>query len=420
MKISRFTLILPLMLSATVQAKSAPSAEEAATTAKVLDYVHARLDKFPKVELRTDLGEFIIDQEPEAIQAAVASIVKTVIQRAYSGETPGIAKGDHGKSQACLVGTMKVMDADSIPFHLQKGVIVPGATYKVETRLSNAEHPGASDASSTSQGVALRLKNISSVVGRKARLSDFADADDQDFLMTSATTFFLSNIVEYNKAFQIRSEGGIRNLFNFIVSNPWDAINRLGVETIAKLRAANILSAGKPKNILTHPYWSKHPYAWGEQSELATAVKYSVAPCENSAVLTKDSDQEEYQKKFIEDAFKKNQEICFYFRVQSRPPRATEEAYPIEDANIEWKENKAPFINVAKVTFKASENQNWNTPAAQTACGKTEFTPWNGLQAHQPLSNLARGRRYVYKASAFVRDSQKDLGLNVPTNGSVH
>ncbi|MES2857395.1 MAG: hypothetical protein V4692_16105, partial [Bdellovibrionota bacterium] len=188
---------------------------------------------------------------------------------------------------------------------------------------------------------------------------------------------------------------------------------RLGVEAAAKISSWSALAPGNPDNIMTHPYWSKHPYAWGDRTEKSRAAKYSVAPCENARILTKHTDTEEYQKEFISEALDLNEEVCFNLRVQLRPIGASEIEFPIEDGNVEWNEQKAPFITVAQVNLPLSRNSDWRSDEAQVACAKTEFSPWNGLEAHQPMSNLARGRRYVYKASALVRQIKPELDVRI-------
>ncbi|MES2857394.1 MAG: hypothetical protein V4692_16100 [Bdellovibrionota bacterium] len=162
-------------------------------------------------KIRRDLGEFYLREEATSLTQTTEDVIKTILNRAYTNQTPGISKGDHGKSIACLVGSITFNR--NIPEELQRGVVIPGAVYEVESRLSNAEDPGRSDRSSTSQGVALKLKNISKNVGTtKARLPDFKTSDEQDFLMTSASTFFLSNIIEYAVAFGIRASNPGRPL----------------------------------------------------------------------------------------------------------------------------------------------------------------------------------------------------------------
>ncbi len=375
-------------------------------TDKVIASVTKKLNLFEKQEpgLRSDLNEFLIPGEVQAINRATVDVIKTVMSRAYTGETQGVAKGDHGKSLACLSGSIQFNS--NIPENLQRGVVIPNAIYKIESRLSNAEEPGLSDRSSISQGVALKLKSISENVN-SARLPDFSNTDEQDFLMTSSPVFFLKDIIEYSEAFAIRANGGgPLAIINGVLKNPTGLGPRLGAMALSKLNDYTALAPRNPENIMTHPYWSKHAYAWGEKNDTrgSHAVKYSVAPCENATALTLKSEKKNYQQEFISEAFSQNGEICFKFRVQSRPVNATEENYPMEDGHTEWLESAAPFVDIAVIKFSADSNPNWKSAAAQKACAATEFTPWNGLLAHQPLSNLARGRRYVYKASALVRE----------------
>jgi hypothetical protein len=362
----------------------------------------------PTVPMRGDLEEKKLKGEDEAIQKAQEDVIRTILFRAMTGETHGIAKGDHGKSQACLKGTITFKK--EIPGVLRKGVVIPGAIYQVDARLSNAEVPADHDRTSFSQGVAVKLKNISKNTGDRNRIPDFADSDEQDFLMTSDPVFMVSTIMEYQKGFHLRSHepGKIEGLMLYLNKNFRPVIKHKKKDVPKMLKGE--LREKWARNMLIHPYWGKHPYAWGEHGESGThAVKYSVAPCHNTEVLSKSDESLEYQKKFIEEGFSKNGEICFNLRIQSRPAGSTEEDYPIEDAHKEWLESAAPFVNVATIRFPAERNQDWNSKEAQDACVRTEFSPWNGLLAHQPLGNIARGRRLVYKASALVREEKAAL-----------
>ena len=392
----------------------------------MLAAVKFELNKMQKQEpkIRDYLGEHKLDGtdgfingEWEAIKSGVDAVVKTIAKRSHKVHPPsqspeGVSKGDHGKSQACLTGKIKFhsqIDAD-----LQRGVVMPNVEYAVESRISMAEELSRSDRSSVGRGVALKLKNISKIVGNKKRLPDFPRTDEQDFLMTMPEVFFVRNIVEYSYAFAMRAELSVGNLRRALSV---DKIRARLVDEFSAMARKNLnITSGVPQNILAESYFSKHPYAWGEDQQDSKAVKYSVAPCDLSTInKTPPLDQHNYQSKFIEEALDKNGEVCFHFRIQRRPVDAnltTEElkaSYPIEDGNVKWDESKAPFVNVATVTFTKADNPNWNSPEELAKCHeRDEFTPWNGLQAHQPMSNLARGRRYVYRASALVRQLNKD------------
>jgi len=375
-------------------------AESDRLVSQIMSELHTNLKPIP---MRTDLGEGKIAGEDQAIETGAIDAIKMVLSRSYTGETQGVVKGDHGKNLACLNGKIRFYGAQDIPLSLQKGVVVPDAEYEVLARLSNAEMPHKSDKGSISQGVALKLKSISKNVRGQTRIPDFANLDEQDFLMTSAPTFFLPDIVTYSAAFgQRNGERGPLEALQTIVRYP-ELSQRL-VEEIGAWMKNNApgVVRGQPDSILVHPYWSKHAFAWGQEPGNSVAVKYSVEPCANAQSLKRTVVGEaEFQKEMITEAFEQNKEICFHLRVQERPANAKAAEFPIEVGNVEWKESVAPFHRVATVRFLAQDNVGWRDRMAE--CGMTEFSPWNGLMAHQPLGNLARGRRYVYKASALTR-----------------
>lgn len=400
-------------------------AEQARRTDIMLDKVKFELNKMKKKEpkLRENLGEHMIEGEWEAIKSGVDAVVKTVAKRAFApaSKPTGVTKGDHGKSQACLTGKIK-FNAD-IPADLQKGVVKANAEYTVESRISMAEELQRNDRSSIGRGVALKLKNISKTVGQAKRLPDFPNTDEQDFLMTMPDVFFVRNIVDYSKAFALRAKLSIPGLIEALKVP--EIRSRLLEEIQAVARKKGLSKQNIPGNMLAESYFSKHPYAWGETESDSLAVKYSVAPCDSSKLrIEAPEGKENYQADFIRAALEQNGEVCFKFRIQRRATGLSQEelnqSYPIEDGHVSWKEDenlKSQFIDVATVTFSKQDNANWDSAEALTACHqKDEFTPWNGLLAHQPMSNLARGRRYVYRASALVRQLNSDAAKIKPAD----
>ena len=376
--------------------------------------------------MREKLGEFEIDGEQMALDRGVEAVIKTILNRAHDLNPHRIAKGDHGKAHACLNGTMTF--SDGIDEALQKGVVKSGAVYDVTSRISNAEHTSRSDRSGIGQGFALKLWDVSNVLGKSPnRLPDYPAADQQDFLMTMPSVFFVPNIVVYSRAFALR--GGDKSVGNLTkVATSRHILARGAAEVLATARGKSFhVTKGMPINIMAQQFWSKHPYAWGERGdEQAQAIKYSIKPCDgkddNYKVPAKDAptDKMNFQKAFVKKAFKDNNgRLCYQFMVQPRPTGSSsdelEKQYPIEDGSIDWKVEGAPFVRVATVTFLEKDNSDWQTAESLKKCNtQTEFNPWNGLMAHQPLGNLARGRRVVYRASALVRQEKDNLNLKFP------
>jgi hypothetical protein len=78
-------------------------------------------------------------------------------------------------------------------------------------------------------------------------------------------------------------------------------------------------------------------------------------------------------------------------------------AQPVEDATVEWDEDKYPFRPVAKVripggqdSFDAQRRTFWEE--------KMKLNAWYGLEELQPLGSVNRLRKAVYRASREFRE----------------
>ena len=84
---------------------------------------------------------------------------------------------------------------------------------------------------------------------------------------------------------------------------------------------------------------------------------------------------------------------------------------PVEDPSVEWDEQAAPFVTVARVLIPAQEI---NRPEQLQFCENLSFSPWHALEAHRPLGQFNRIRRAVYQASSDYRHAQNHT--EVPQN----
>ena len=74
---------------------------------------------------------------------------------------------------------------------------------------------------------------------------------------------------------------------------------------------------------------------------------------------------------------------------------------PIEDASVEWKEEDAPFVQVA--TLRIEPQDSWSDDKVRRIDETLLFSPWNALVDHRPLGGINRARRRAYKNSSDFR-----------------
>ena len=92
------------------------------------------------------------------------------------------------------------------------------------------------------------------------------------------------------------------------------------------------------------------------------------------------------------------------------------DAMPVEDASVDWPEERSPHRGVAKLTFPA---QNPDT-AERRRYGDDvlSFNSWRGLAAHRPLGSINRLKKLVYDASSDFRHARNGVERREPASVS--
>lgn len=97
---------------------------------------------------------------------------------------------------------------------------------------------------------------------------------------------------------------------------------------------------------------------------------------------------------------------------------------PIEDASVEWSQDRRPYIAVARIIV--AEQSAWSEVCSAASDGGMAFSPRHARCGNQPLGTLARARKAAYevksKGQFFTSFAQTNRchceGCKVP--GSVH
>ncbi len=85
----------------------------------------------------------------------------------------------------------------------------------------------------------------------------------------------------------------------------------------------------------------------------------------------------------------------------------------VEDAMTEWKENEAPFYQVATIHIP---KQSFDTPEQNQFCENLSFTPWHALPEHKPLGAINRMRKIIYENISRVRHDINSAPRQEPKN----
>jgi hypothetical protein len=389
------------------------------------------LEPYPLIPLRTDLGEFLIEDEKAYVRQALESVERVIkfrmtdqdIQSTRIGA--GNHRGDHGTPHGCYPAGFTIQPRDG------RGKVAAGiadarhhgTTFPAIVRFSNSETTDVDDLRSASIGLALKidLQRAGYSDADFLRGSQQPGAKEQDFLTGTSRTFLARDIKDYSWLFEKRVDPGITDIAQVILTHPKVFYDRQLAPKFRGRSAAPLLLQKEFSGVL--------PYAWGNQ-----AVKFKFTPCHafDAGRFEFDHKDPRYQMKLL-NQFLATSEACYQMRVQARPerlpdeprgpgatgtpmdPRANplEKAFPIEDATVYWPDDNAPakvrtsggvvsvsadFEHVGTITIQP------RTPAlSDQACEGLAYNPWNGLKAHQPLGSLSRARLVVYRQSELVR-----------------
>lgn len=186
-----------------------------------------------------------------------------------------------------------------------------------------------------------------------------------------------------------------------------------GVEKVIEAfggKSAKILSmGGQPEtNPLGDTYFSQAAIRFG-----AYIAKVSVAPVSDSLRALTDA------KVDLKDRPNGLREaVVEHFDVsggewEMRVQLCTDlETMPIEDASVEWPEDKSPYVAVARIT--AAPQVAWSAARGQAVDDGILFSPWHGLAAHRPLGAVMRARKTAYEMSARFRTERNGRAVEEP------
>lgn len=323
----------------------------------------------PKLELYKEYPE---KNETRQFQAFAKRIQELQAKQAAGG---AVHRGFHAKHHGCVKAELEVLP--KLPDFAKFGVFAEEKTYTAWVRFSNGVGKVQDDKEKDVRGVAIKLVGVQGP-GKKL-LAD--EKETQDFLMTNKPTGTTPDAKTF-MAFAEASAGGTASMALFFARHPVIAYELLKT------------ASRKVPSVLTEQYWTGVPFRMGFR-----AAKFFIRPC---TTLTKrypwrprpDFLREDLQTHLASQA------ACFNFYVQYQTdPYKT----PIENAFVEWTEADAPPVRIAQLRIP---KQSFSSAAQNLFCEQLSFSPWHALEAHQPLGNMNRARKFVYEASAEYRRNQ--------------
>lgn len=330
------------------------------------------------IPVATDLGEAAPDP---GTRAALARIVAANMGTLATvrGVTP---RAQHGKAHA--VAKARFVVRDDIPEALRVGLFAAPGAFDALVRFSNGARDD--DRQPDAHGMAIKVLGAPG----QSLAPDPGGAATQDFILVDHPTFFCRTLEEYrvfNDAYAgvlrfLRKQGSVLGLLR-------------GIAVLKLLRAdlgkrAKAFAAQTPHSPLTAHYWSTTPYRLGDAAVKYVAVSpLADAPGAQAAVTDPDG------LRLALSWALRHGPARFEFGVHLRSDPAR---HPVEDSTVDWGENGAAFVPLARVEIPAQA-----VVPIDAASERLVFSLWNCPEVHRPLGAINRARREVYLAMAQAR-----------------
>jgi len=329
-----------------------------------------------------------VEQVPPGEAAMTQDIIQTAIRIVdkYRTDTRYL-RDAHAKAHGCVRAEMTV-DADLPPQWRQGVFSEPGKTWQAWMRFSNGNAYPQFDNISDARGMAIKLLDVPGA----ALMPSQQARHEQDFVMFNHPNFFVSDVAEYRQNVAAQAEG--KRAMAFFPS--WDP----RTWQLRHLFIAFATLSKAPDTPADATYYSVSPYRYGTVN-----AKFRVIPEPSACPAYTLPAMNRNQPNFLRGALYQQLSTdrapaCFALQVQLQDANRY---MPLEDTSVEWKESDSPFRTVGHVRVAP---QDFDTPEQNLACDNMRFSPWHGIEAHQPLGGINRLRKAVYEAVADYRNAR--------------
>jgi hypothetical protein len=322
---------------------------------------------------------------PEGEEARFGGYAEALraIQRGRA--TAGKARALHAKGYG-VEGELTVLG--DLPEHARAGLFAKPATYRAYVRYSNGDGRRQSDTKGDVRGLAVKVVGVE---GKKV-IPGMEQEKTQDFLLIRTPAIPFRNADEFVAVITAAQSNPLLLLPRIL--------GRIGIgrtfELLPQL-AKGMKGAMLP--LATTPYYSAAPVCCG-----AYAVHYALTPQEAPGPTLPNGTSRDWLRDDLALRLTKGP-VVYDLRLQFYVDDAKT---PIEDASVEWKEEDAPFVTVARLTLPT---QNLDSPRGKKIAEAIEglsFDPWHALVEHRPLGNVMRARNQAYRLSTEERGAAKE------------
>lgn len=335
----------------------------------------------PSTQWREEIGP---DEEPRFERQAERL---REIQRRNAARA-GTSRALHAKHTGCFAAELHV--SSDVPEHARVGVFAAPKVWRAYVRFSNGASAHQPDRTPDVRGIGIKLLDVP---GRKI-LPGLEDAATQDFLLIqSPSTPFRGSDEFVGLVWAARSKAlALPRLL-------W----RFGPGGVAKLVGRLRSSLGVPVHTLSEQrYWSALPTKYGDY-----AVRWALRPRAQGSTASGDAGTPSSSDHLREDLVTRLRKGPLEWELGAQFFE-DERRTPIEDASVEWREEDAPYVPLARLVLPQQDADSSEGRALEQTIERLSFDPWHATEDFRPLGEMMRARKTAYKVSAIERKAELD------------
>jgi catalase len=299
----------------------------------------------------------------------------------------GASRALHAKHTGCFAAELHVRD--DLPAYAKVGLFAEPKPWRAYVRFSNGAPAHQPDRTPDVRGLAIKLLDVP---GRKI-LAGLEHATTQDFLLIqSPSTPFRGSEDFMGLVWAARTKAlALPRLL-------W----RFGPGGVAKLVGRLRSSLGVPVHSLAAlRFWSALPTKFGDYAvRWGLEPRHAVKASETAfAAGAADHLRDDLARRLREGPLEWDL-MAQFFEDEARTP--------IEDASVEWREEDAPFVRLARLVVPEQDAASPEGTALTATIEALSFDPWHATEDFRPLGEMMRARKAAYKASAIERKAALD------------
>lgn len=298
------------------------------------------------------------------------SLINRVQDHNFSQHRHGF-RGTHVKVQGLVKGHLTVPE---LPAELAQGICAKPAKFDVALRYANEPSFLQDDRAPGPRGCSMKI---------------FSDPI-QDMTFNNAPILELKDLPTTVEIFRIREK-------HFREPEKIEDALKQRPDKDLQMAPAQLPN----QHFLSYTMYSQSAYRWGPY-----VAKYALFPtAEVPETPVEDSSDPEQHSKWLREYFADN-DMTYDLRVQLCEDI---EKQPVEDASIEWNEQKFPFRTVGKAVFPKQDS--FGSARRSFWDDQMKLDVWAGSDEHRPLGSVNRLRKSLYERSQKKRSELNDARL---------